>query len=523
MDSQLTIYITLVSLTGIFNLFLSVYVFLRRNEIPGSLSFILYTLALTIYSFGYAFELASDTIWEVKLWNLIEYIGMPLSVPLGLMIILNYLKIKISRAATVALFVVPLITWLMVATNDYHNLFYKVFTFQEGMNSHTLKIEAGEWYIVFSIYTFCCWLAAVSLLFSRWKQTRKSYRLQLFTLICGQLMPMITGLLYLLGVTPTGIDPVPMGMCFSSGLFIWAILSTKMLTVVPIAKETIFDSMGEGVLVLDPAKRLIDYNQSVGQMIPSLNPSMIGRTLDQVWTEVTGEPFPFYHLPDGSVEELSWLSNSKQFYQVRSSTLRHRNGEQAGSLLMLINVTELKRLQNELEHQAFYDGLTHIFNRTQFIQRSREMLAASRMEKHPFTVVLFDIDLFKRVNDHLGHETGDRVLVHVVNTCRKLLSKETLFARYGGEEFVLSLPYTSLQEGKVIADRLRIAMEDEPLLTDKGAIVVTASFGVAEASGRLDDTLDTLLRKADEALYTSKRSGRNRVSLYSSTLEYSHS
>jgi diguanylate cyclase (GGDEF)-like protein/PAS domain S-box-containing protein len=515
MDSQLTMYITLVSVSGIFNVFLSLYVIIRRKEIPGARTFIAYTIALSIYSFSYAFQLASDTLWGVKLWTVIEYMGMPFAAPLGLMIILQYLGWKVSRRVAAALLVIPTLTWFMVATNDYHKLFYKVIKLKEGMPIPLLEIEIGEWYIVHGIYTSSCLLAAVVLLLSRWRQTRKAYRLQLFTLICGQLIPMVTAFLYLLGLTPSGIDPVPMMMCITSGLYIWAIVSAKLLTIIPIAKETIFDSMGEGVIVLDSTERLIDYNRAVGRMIPSLQPAMIGKALDQVWIELTGESFPFNRQPDGSVEELAWHSDgTERYYQVRSSVLRHRNGEQAGRLLMLIDVTELKRLQQELEHQAFYDGLTQIFNRTQFIYRGREMLVESRRRANPLSIILFDIDYFKRVNDNFGHETGDRLLVHVVAICRRLLSANMLFARYGGEEFVLALPSTTLQEGIVIAERLCAAMEDEPLVTASEVIVATASFGVAEAAISRDETLDTLLQKADEALYASKRNGRNRVSAY---------
>ena len=519
MDSQLTTYITLVSVSGIFNVFLCIYVLIRRREIPGARTFILYTIALSVYSFAYAFGLASDTLREVKLWTVIEYIGMPFSAPLGLMIILHYLGWKVSRRQAAALFVIPSVTLLMVATNDWHGLFYKAFRIKEGLSLPYLEIEIGDWYIVHGIYTSSCLLAATALLLSRWRQTRRSYKPQLVTLICGQFIPMTTAFLYLVGLTPAGIDPVPMVMCITSGLYIWAILSAKMLTVIPIAKETIFDSMREGVIVLDSAERLSDYNRAIARMIPALSPAMIGRTLNEVWTELTGAPYPFVHQPDGRDEELVWTTDgAEQFYQVRYSPLRQRNGETAGGLLMFINVTELKRLQQELEHQAFYDGLTQIFNRSQFIARSRRLLEACRAEDSPFAVVLFDIDRFKQVNDHYGHETGDRLLMHVVEVCKRELSPDMLFARYGGEEFVIALPNADLNDGCAIAERLREALESEPLAAAKGSIAVTSSFGVAQAEADPDVRLDTLLRQADEALYASKRDGRNRVSAYRGAL-----
>jgi diguanylate cyclase (GGDEF)-like protein len=180
---------------------------------------------------------------------------------------------------------------------------------------------------------------------------------------------------------------------------------------------------------------------------------------------------------------------------------------------MLIDVTEQKLLQKQLEQLAFYDGLTQIYNRTQFILRSRELLKEVKKQGNSVSIILFDIDYFKHINDTYGHEAGDRLIVHVVSVCQRLLSTDMLFARYGGEEFVLALPSTTLQEASELAERIRSSMENEPLAIHNVQITVTASFGVSETTG-YDDALEALLRDADAALYTSKRNGRNRISLY---------
>lgn len=516
MDSQTTMYITLVGLSGAFNLIFCYYVFSRRSEIPGSYTYILYTLVLSIYSFGYAFELASDTIEQVKIWTKIEYIGIATFAPLALMIVHQYFGRKISGFMKIALFVIPAVTWIMVITSDYHNLYYRVFEFKEGVSPHILMIEIGHWYIVHDAYMFCCTVAGIGLVLSMWKQTRRTFRPQLVTLICSQLIPMIAGISYRLGITPTGLDPVPISICITSALYIWAILSTRMLTVIPIAKETIFDSMGEGFIVLDSSDRLIDYNRAVNRMIPALQPAMIGKNLNQLWAELTGAPVPFNPHRDQHVEEFTWADGTNQeVFEVRSSALRHQNGETVGRLLMFINMTELKRLQQELEYMAYYDGLTQILNRAHFIRRGRALLERSRAQGNSFSVILFDIDYFKRVNDNFGHDTGDKLLIHVASICQAALPEEVLFARYGGEEFVLALPY-SLHETSELCELLRTTLETTPLHTPKGALIVTSSFGIAETSNHHDDTLEVLLRKADEALYRSKSEGRNRVSIANS-------
>nr|WP_221468650.1 histidine kinase N-terminal 7TM domain-containing protein [Cohnella thailandensis] len=512
-NSQLTIYLTLISLSGIFNVFLGLYVFPRRSRVPSSSLLILYSLALAVYSFGYAFELNSTSTGEVKLWNTLEYVGLSFSIPIGLLVILQYLGRKPARAYRNLLFVIPIATWVLVATNDLHHFFYKEFALLEGSGgAPRLTIGVGEGYIVFSSYAFCCWLAGLMLLMNRWKQTRKTYRPQLLALILGQIAPMVAGFVYLFGIIPP-LDPIPLGLTGSSGLYVWAVLANKRLTVVPIAKETIFDSTEVGFLVLDSTNRLIDYNRTAGRLLPSIDPYMIGWGIHRLWVELTGKSLSHPDLPKGKLEELNLTAagGSRLYYEVRCSVLRHRDGEEAGRLLSLINVTEMKRLQMELEHQAYHDGLTQIYNRAHFVQLARDLLEQSLRAGRSFTVVLFDIDFFKRVNDTYGHDMGDKVIRHVVSVCGGRLEEDMLFARYGGEEFVLALPSRDLAEGCRFAESLRDALEHAPLVTQQGTVALTSSFGVAETKGS-GETLDVLLGRADEALYESKRNGRNRVS-----------
>ncbi|MBW7462115.1 GGDEF domain-containing protein, partial [Paenibacillus sepulcri] len=114
------------------------------------------------------------------------------------------------------------------------------------------------------------------------------------------------------------------------------------------------------------------------------------------------------------------------YYQIRSSVVRSRGGERAGSLLMLIDVTEQRLLQDQLKQLAYYDGLTRIYNRTHFIQQSKEILLQAHLQDQPASFILFDIDHFKQVNDTYGHETGDQVIVHMVTVCRQVITQDML-------------------------------------------------------------------------------------------------
>ncbi|MDQ6422667.1 histidine kinase N-terminal 7TM domain-containing protein [Paenibacillus sp. LHD-117] len=517
MQSELTPYITLVTTSGVLNTFLCLYVFFKRREFPEARLLVWWTALQSVYIFAFAFELASETLAEIKRWGVVEYVGIAFAPVVGLLLVLRYIDRRIPPALAYAMFAIPAVTMLLVATNDSHHLFYKDVYLRPDTPTPMADIIVGQWYIVHGAYTFGCLLAGVVLLLRQWLSTKNSFRVQLFTLICGQCLPMIGSFLYLIGVTPHGMDPVPFILSVTSALYIWAILSTRLLMIVPIAKENIFESMKEGVIVLDRAGRLIDYNRSATGMIPSLRRNLLGKKLGDIWENLTGLPFQGLRMKreEETIMELAWETGGKlSVYQARLSTVRGRGGDPIGDLLMLIDVTEQKRLEEQLTRMAYYDGLTGLCNRTQFMIRSKEQLDLAALRERPTSIVLFDIDHFKGFNDVYGHETGDKVLIHTANVCLGVLATDMLFARYGGEEFVVALRDVTIEQAGELAEQLRSALAATPFSSPAhGMLAVTASFGVAtsEASG---DSLETLLRLADAALYNAKRSGRNRVCLH---------
>jgi two-component system cell cycle response regulator len=127
-------------------------------------------------------------------------------------------------------------------------------------------------------------------------------------------------------------------------------------------------------------------------------------------------------------------------------------------------------------------------------------------------LMLFDIDHFKQVNDRFGHPAGDEVLRELAGRAMRQVRSVDLVGRLGGEEFVVVMPETSLSGAVVVAERLRVAVADEPfILQDNGGkLPITVSVGIA-VTGKETDTLESLLKRADEALYAAKNAGRNRV------------
>lgn len=164
-------------------------------------------------------------------------------------------------------------------------------------------------------------------------------------------------------------------------------------------------------------------------------------------------------------------------------------------------------LRVELEYLATRDSLTNALTRRYIDEACAHELARSRRNDKPLALLMMDLDHFKRVNDTHGHQAGDTVLVDFVKTVRALLRSKDLLGRFGGEEFVVLLPETPLDDAMVVAERIRAACANSP---DSTKIACTVSIGVTTNLADRD-TVDTLMARADAALYQAKAEGRNRV------------
>jgi diguanylate cyclase len=191
------------------------------------------------------------------------------------------------------------------------------------------------------------------------------------------------------------------------------------------------------------------------------------------------------------------------------------------SLRAYAYITEIERLNAELERRvamrtaeleklAMLDPLTGAGNRRHLNDRAARELA-DRRAGDELSVVIFDLDHFKAINDRHGHAAGDAVLKRVVEIVKGILRADDFLARTGGEEFVLLLPGQGVEAARAVAERARATLASTPIEVGSERLVVTASFGVAAVG--IATLIDEVLPRADKALYDAKHSGRNRVSV----------
>jgi two-component system, cell cycle response regulator len=215
--------------------------------------------------------------------------------------------------------------------------------------------------------------------------------------------------------------------------------------------------------------------------------------------------------PDETTGLLTALELGVNDYIIRPIDVNELGARVRTQLRRKIYADRLRGMVSSAMELALTDPLTGLHNRRYLDSHLRSLAARAAASGKPVALLIFDIGHFKAINDRWGHEAGDDVLVAFAERLKLGLRGIDLAARLGGEEFVVVMPETDGAYAAIIAERLRRDVETKPFATRSGqALSVTVSIGVAELRGA-SDSVDALLRRADEALYSAKRDGRNRV------------
>jgi diguanylate cyclase (GGDEF)-like protein/PAS domain S-box-containing protein len=270
---------------------------------------------------------------------------------------------------------------------------------------------------------------------------------------------------------------------------------------------------GQMRFVSPSATRVLGYDPSelVGRQIGSvLHPEDTERSATFLAEAVrgpgvTGPVELRFRQPDGSWLHTEILATNL----LRDATVR-------GIVLNTRDVSERKRLEEQLTHQAFHDPLTGLANRALFRDRVSHALALSQRQGHPITVLFLDLDDFKRINDSLGHAEGDRLLIAAGERFLCCARAVDSVSRLGGDEFAILMEHVAGSDGRTeLLDRLTTAM-GHPFTLSGNQVQVTVSIGVATAGP--GETADDLLRNADVAMYVAKRRGKGRAETYESRM-----
>lgn len=219
-----------------------------------------------------------------------------------------------------------------------------------------------------------------------------------------------------------------------------------------------------------------------------------------------------------TAHDVGHLHVQGEWESVKQMLLGHMTGMLASNKQLQDDLTytqyrveEQAQVIDEVRREARTDGLTGVVNRLGFDEKMRFLMATWQRQQRPLTLVMLDLDHFKRINDAHGHQAGDRVLEEVGAWLRQWLRPGDVVARFGGDEFAVLLPNTELAEGMELAEMLRIRTGEGAHRVEVREGMVSVSFSIGVAAAEIGDTVETLLARADRALYQAKQGGRNRV------------
>lgn len=280
----------------------------------------------------------------------------------------------------------------------------------------------------------------------------------------------------------------------------------------------------DAVIVIDSHHNIVMFNQGAERIFGYEAEEAMGRNLDFLLPER-------FHLHHGlMIEEFGRgeVTTKHMGQRARQIYGRRKDGTEfvASSQIMKLgdrnnpyyativrDISKDKKTEEELLRLAATDPLTGAFNRREFSALAdREALRAGRYH-HPLSILMLDLDHFKRLNDTYGHAAGDKALQRFTTLCCNALRNVDIFGRWGGEEFVALLPETDAEGAAIIAERLRKIVADTVLVFNDHKIRFTVSIGVAQYRDT-DVSVDGPLGRADHAVYDAKKSGRDRIAVY---------
>lgn len=278
--------------------------------------------------------------------------------------------------------------------------------------------------------------------------------------------------------------------------------------------RTLFENAADAIVIHDMEGHILDVNGAACTFLDCRRDDLQEQGLDPTCTQ--------NQLQIGETEVRRLREKGELFHEMtRADTMGQTQHLEINSRLvdymgrqavlsMVRDVTDRKRLETELLRLARTDSLTGVYNRHRFLERAARELRRARRYGSQLSVIMLDIDFFKKINDIHGHHAGDQVLRILAGACRDSLRESDFIGRLGGEEFGVVLPQTGQHGAHHVAERIRNMVDEMDFVVDGSSLSVTVSVGVTSSISH-HPPLDELLRLADRALYMAKEAGRNRT------------
>jgi diguanylate cyclase (GGDEF)-like protein len=472
----------------------------RKRPNPGSLAMTVLALGAVVWSIGYNLELYNPFLAGKLFWAQFRYIGIGV-IPVAWFVFglqFSGLGWLVNRKNLAILMIIPVLTLVLVYTNNLHGWIWSSIQLQPGDYLSILDVRHGLWFWVFTVYSYLLLLAGTIMALGILGRSLALYRWLFGLILLGAAIPALFNFFNLLGYSPLyGIDMTSAAFSVSGLLFALAFSRFNLFDVVSVARNTIFDNLADGILVLDSSGHILDANPA-------------GRKIAQVPSE-GGADVTIYQftnpaiLPVRTAEPTRTLQTEitlesgaeERSYELRGHPLYDQTEKFVGRLLTWHDITARKQVEEKLRFLSLHDRLTGLYNRLYF---DEELARLARGRAWPVAILVGDLDGLKVMNDRLGHAAGDDLIRRAADVLRQSFRSGDVVARVGGDEFAALLPDANEAAVLHAISRIRAHEQAENEAHPDAKVDFSLGFAVAE----LADDLLAMYKLADLRMYEQK-------------------
>jgi diguanylate cyclase (GGDEF)-like protein len=483
-----------------------------RSKSAFARAFGLLALTLDIYLLGYLLEINVETIEARLFWNQVQYFGIPFFPGFWLLVSILYtgrLK-KTQSPIIIAVFTIPVITFLMRLTNNMHNLFYSGVGLNTVGDFTFLVLDKGPWYYVQSIYSFIVLVLCTTFYYRKLRRSNDQEKKQFNLLFWASTIPFVALLFIVIDPWKLGIDYSAIVLPPCILLINYALSRYNFLELKLLARERVFEESTEGLVLMDRHYVIRDFNPSSIRYLSWFNLELKNEDLGVVLSNHQ-EILKSIYDRERSVHTID-KGNDRYFIAFTIEDIGTKD-DLSGKLLTIEDVTVREQLTTKLREMAQTDVLTGLNNRRYFVEESNKAVEHALRYNESLALLMMDIDHFKSINDNYGHACGDRVLKTLASIIKKTFRSTDIIGRIGGEEFAVVMVNSSAKEAFSKAEELRLLLEGFQIDFQNITIRISVSIGIAELFGNRCN-LDELLSQADKSMYEAKELGRNQTIVY---------
>jgi diguanylate cyclase (GGDEF)-like protein len=478
---------------------ISVYAW-RNPQTRGSRAFTTACVISIFWMIGDVVGRMSETIAGDWVGEILRFSSIPW-LPVALLVfIYQYCGKDISARRIKWLLVIPTISCLMIWTNGWHRLFLSSVTFGE---LSTTKFEYGIYFWTVHLpYSYGLMLIGFFTVLMELSRASHHYRKQIALLFISISIPFLVNVLVTLKLTGN-YTPLSFPLFFM--IMAVAIFRYQFLGSNPIAYETVFKTIRDGVLILDRHDVIRDINPAAANGLEKKPSEIVGLHVREAFKAWPAIVELYEKSPDELGEIEVSLFGSQRYLSVDSTPLVLTGVVNEGRIIMIRDITDRHIQQLSLEAMAFHDPLTRLANRRKFQEEVERGIERSDENRESLAILYFDLNRFKDVNDKLGHEVGDELLKYVAARVASILRKPDILARLGGDEFAILIHNCDENGVDLVVERLLDNVQ-RPFKVGDATLVADLSIGAAfyPKDGK---NLTELLRHADMEMYNAKQNG----------------